>query len=114
MQRDDPGEAEDRFAEPAKAEQQQERADERLERVLGYDRDDGHPEERDDHGQGRGRGDRSVERRAPTSGDADREDDRRRLDELDRTRDERRQGRDGEGPNVHSATPSRCRRPAAG
>ena len=72
------------LAQPLQPEDQQQRPDDELEqrlrepldeRVAGDDRDEGEDDER-----GRGPG----ERRAPVAGDAHREHDRERLDELDR------------------------------
>ena len=110
-----PGGSEDRLAQPLEAEGEEQAADHQLEQRFGdqpKDRvaaDDGH------RGKDRQGGERADDRRAPASGQAHREHDRVRLDDLHGRRQER--GSD-EGQLVrrqagHPAGASAARAPAA-
>src|SRR6266545_3610085 len=101
VQGDDAREAQHRLAQPAQPKEQEQRAHEAEEELLGYDGDQRHAERGHDDRQRRGRERGADERCAPAARETDREHDRRRLDELDRARDEGWGRRDGEGDHVH-------------
>ena len=88
VQRDDPREAQDRLAEPTQSEEEEQRPDDAEQQVLGHVIHERDAKRRDDDRERERRQRRAGERRAPPTGQAYREDDGRRLDELDRARDE--------------------------
>src|SRR6266542_4607451 len=102
VQRDDAGEPEDRLAQPAHAEQQQERPDDALQEMLRHDRHQRDTQERNDDGERHHRAERPKQRRAPATGHADGEDDGRRLDELDGAGDEGGRRGDRETGEIHA------------
>jgi hypothetical protein len=102
MNGDDAREAQDRFAEPAQPEEQQERAHDPFQQMLGDDRDERDAQCPDDDREGHRRSDRSEERRAPTARDPDRKNDRGCFDELHRARHEGGRRMDGEGDWIHT------------
>ena len=91
MQRDHPNGAQDRLAQPAQAEQEQQDADDELQ---GVEWNDAHQRTEDgDNERQRGkRGRRAGQRRAPAARESDGKHDGQRLDRLDEGGGERGAG----------------------
>ncbi len=78
------GRSQDRFVQPAQAEEQEQGADDELQGGFGHPLDDELTEDHDQHCQRDEGGNRAIQWRAPAPGETYREDDGQRFDGLHR------------------------------